>query len=220
MADEPINELIPIPDGGDAEAKPLRQNFTYLDNQIKSLKSNLDNKVTTSSIDGANGICPLNSNRKIPDGNIDYTNIDKKITTLGNTCVKTSGNQTVAGNKTFSGKSTFSGTVLVPNSSGTKTACSTVGISTSAKGYMRLGNGFIIQWGKGTLAKNAWKITDKFALTFPHSCRSIIAMHNSSQANNAAICATHVNSASEFTITVNGTWDGGTMSYFWIAVGY
>lgn len=153
MADEPINELIPIPDGGDAEAKPLRQNFTYLDNQIKSLKSNLDNKVTTSSIDAANGICPLNSNRKIPDGNVDYTNIDKKITTLGNTCVKTSGNQTINGTKDFKG------TTKVPASTTDGTALQNTKIVKGGNGYCKLGNGLIIQWGASSTHQSDGRYT-------------------------------------------------------------
>lgn len=211
MADEPINELIPIPDGGDAEAKPLRQNFTYLDNQIKSLKSNLDNKVTTSSIDAANGICPLNANRKIPDGNIDYTNIDKKITTLGNTCVKTSGNQTVAGNKTFTGTSTFSGTTKVPASTATGTALRLSGRGTYS---IELGDGTIINWGHKSTPSRTAKYDINFQIAFSNTNYSLIlAPYNSGGWGTVTPCITKLAKGSA---TIMG--DDGRVIY-WIAVG-
>ncbi len=71
MADERISALIPIPDGGDAEAKPLRQNFTYLDERINLLSSAIANKETLSSKGRANGYCPLDSYSQIP---ISYLN--------------------------------------------------------------------------------------------------------------------------------------------------
>jgi hypothetical protein len=67
MADETIAALIPIEDGSDAEAKPLRQNFKYLDDRITAQATNISNKESISHKGAANGYCPLDPNAKIPD---------------------------------------------------------------------------------------------------------------------------------------------------------
>ena len=66
MSDEPISQIIVIEDGAEAKAKPLRQNFNFLNNQITSLQSSLNNKETTSAKNAANGYCGLDSNGKLP----------------------------------------------------------------------------------------------------------------------------------------------------------
>lgn len=67
MADETIAALIPIEDGDDAKAKPLRQNFKYLDDRITAQATNISNKESISHKGAANGYCPLDTNAKIPD---------------------------------------------------------------------------------------------------------------------------------------------------------
>lgn len=56
---------------------------------------------------------------------------------------------------------TLTGTVKVPNSATAGTAIATAAISKSASGYIKMGNGIIIQWGTGTM-KNA-----NTTITFP-----------------------------------------------------
>lgn len=65
MADEEIASLIVIEDGDLAKAKPLRQNFNYLDNRITSQSTLISNKETLSHKGVANGYCPLDNNGKV-----------------------------------------------------------------------------------------------------------------------------------------------------------
>lgn len=67
MADETIAALIPIEDGDDAKAKPLRQNFKYLDDRITAQATNISNKETISQKNTANGYCGLNANGSLPN---------------------------------------------------------------------------------------------------------------------------------------------------------
>ena len=67
MADEIIAALIPIEDGADAEAKPLRQNFKYLDDRITAQATNISNKESISQKNTANGYCGLNANGSLPN---------------------------------------------------------------------------------------------------------------------------------------------------------
>lgn len=66
MADEDVSSLIPIEDGSLAKAKPLRQNFTYLDNRITAQASNISNKESMSRKGAPNGYCPLDNAGKVP----------------------------------------------------------------------------------------------------------------------------------------------------------
>lgn len=73
MSDEPISQIIVIEDGAEAKAKPLRQNFNFLNSQISTLQSSLANKESLSSKNAANGYCGLNSSSKIPIDKIDLS---------------------------------------------------------------------------------------------------------------------------------------------------
>ena len=71
MADNDITELNVIEDGSLAQAQPLRENFTFLQNQITACNSGLGNKISTGARGAANGVCPLNSSSKVPSNYLD-----------------------------------------------------------------------------------------------------------------------------------------------------
>lgn len=77
MSDERITSLIPIEDGSEAEAKPLRQNFTYLDERINTMSSGVSNKETLSAKNQPNGYCGLDAN-----GNVAQTVLSKVIASV------------------------------------------------------------------------------------------------------------------------------------------
>jgi hypothetical protein len=70
MSDEDIQSLIVIEDGSNANAKPLRQNFNYLDNKINEKITYVANKESMSNKGGANGYCPLDSKAQVPLSNL------------------------------------------------------------------------------------------------------------------------------------------------------
>lgn len=94
-----------------------------------------------------------------------FTTLQNNINTLSSQVVKIAGAQTVTGNKTFSGTSTFTGTIKVPNTATTGTAVSTQAISKSGNGYIKFGNGIIIQWGKNNVGTGNTDITLPTAFT-------------------------------------------------------
>jgi hypothetical protein len=70
------------------------------------------------------------------------SDVTSAINTLDSTVVKLTGNQTIAGTKTFSSA------VKCAGSATTGTAITTSAISKAQNGYVKLGNGIIIQWGQ------------------------------------------------------------------------
>ena len=137
--------------------------------------------------------------------------VDDKIATINNavaSCVKTSGNQTISGTKTFNG------TVKVPNTATTGTAVSTQAISKSGNGYIKFGNGIIIQWGKANAPTN---VTLPTAFT---STNYKVAMSMTTTVNDANwqnLTTTSV-TTTKFRVTMsNHDYACGVM---WIAVGY
>lgn len=147
MADEPISSLIEIPDGGVAEAKPLRQNFNYLKGLITQQQSGLDNKLSSSTKGAANGVCPLNASSKINNNYIDFDGATSVIDSrIDDQCVKLTGNQTISGNKTF----TYA--TYIKSTNAEKSALSNFktifgGNDVKPRGQSQLGNGLLFQWG-------------------------------------------------------------------------
>lgn len=85
--------------------------------------------------------------------------LTNSITSLSNSVVKLSGTQTITGKKTFSvaayGTASAADNSLLTN----------VKISKAGNGYVKLGNGLIIQWGTGTMQYNDTTITFPTAFT-------------------------------------------------------
>ena len=74
---------------------------------------------------------------------------------------------TALGNKAPSANPTLTGTVKVPNSATAGTAVATAAISKAGNGYVKFGNGILIQWGTGSM-KNA-----NTTITFPTAFGSV-----------------------------------------------
>jgi hypothetical protein len=94
------------------------------------------------------------------------------ITTLNNTTVKTSGNQTVAGTKTFSDR------VVVPTSTTNGDAIRLSDQSLGSDGYVKFGNGLMIQWGRknvGSSSSMTGYIT--FSKAFHNTSYKFVAIH-------------------------------------------
>ena len=170
MADEPINELITIADGSNAEAKPLRQNFTYLQSLITQQQSGLENKLSTSAKGAANGVCPLNASSKINSDYIDFNGATRVIDSrINSKCVKLTDNQTVGGNKTFTGAmTTFDGAIRAKVNSNYVNPIYNISTSISddstkrPRGKVKLSNGMFFQWGKRECASSNTNYTVNF----------------------------------------------------------
>lgn len=135
------------------------------------------------------------------------SDITSAINTLDSTVVKLSGNQTIAGTKTFSSA------VKCAGSATTGTAITTSAISKSANGYVKLGNGIIIQWGKTSSNNNV-------TVTFPTAFTSTPTLSTSvvrSAGDSYAPVIVSI-SATNFKIYCGGG-SNGSPSY-WIAIGY
>ena len=130
------------------------------------------------------------------------TSLTSQVTALDSSVVKKTGNQTISDTKTFTG------TIKVPNTATTGTAVSTQAISKSGNGYIKFGNGIIIQWGTngGSGSRN---IT--FPTAFTSNPRPIVCP-------NSATIRTYnfaVTSISTTKMTVYGE-----DACVWLAIGY
>lgn len=122
----------------------------YMDNSgnfgfVRSLKdNNQENFVADPTlIDGVNWEFVNLKNFDLL--NPQFTSLQNAINTLDSSVVKLTGNQTVAGVKTFSSP------VYVPNSTTAGTALRLVG---KGGGYIKLGDGTLIQWGNEKIPGN------------------------------------------------------------------
>jgi len=95
-------------------------------------------------------------------------------------------------------------------------------VSFNANGYMKLDNGFILQWGIGVTASNG-RFTASFPIAFPNACLRTYAT------NSAAGGTTPIGfggtQKTNTTITVyssssSGTPSGANVTYDWLALGY
>lgn len=177
---------------------------------VKSLINNnqYDFVTNPSYIDGSHWEYANLSNFTLLDPT--FTNINNQIAQ----CVKLTGNQSVAGNKTFTG------TVKVPNLATVGTAVATAAISKTAtantSGYVKFGNGIILQWLKFTQSSDTANHTWSIAFTSSTSYTTVITQcKGGNSAQNTAVTA---QTATRFTCYAeNGERSSGLYA---IAVGY
>lgn len=132
--------------------------------------------------------------------------LTSQINSVSNGAVKTTGNQSIAGNKTFSG------TVKIPNSAAAGTAVSTAAISKGGNGYVKFGNGIIIQWGTGTM-KNA-----NTTITFPIAFNSVARVSLTKVTNSDGRTEDWwIKSVTKTNFVVRSSETDGN---HWIAIGY
>lgn len=151
------DELITIEPGSRAQSQILNDNFNFLNGRINSTNSSLSSAVST--LETAISDAETNAGK-------DTTN---KINSALAKCVQTTGNQTISGQKTFQNA------VFVPNSSAVGTAIALAGIKKASSGFIKLGNGVIIQWGASLTASStnpkvtfptAFSSTNYFAMAY------------------------------------------------------
>lgn len=182
---------------------------------VKSLINNnqYDFVTNPSYIDGSHWEYANLSNFTLLDPT--FTNINNQIAQ----CVKLTGNQSVAGNKTFTG------TVKVPNSATVGTAVATAAISKAANGYVNLGNGLILQWGRISMKHSTAK-TITFPTPFTSTNYSVCLTGERYTSSNVDqtddLCFTY-NAISKTAVTIF-PYDAGGNSYTtyvrWMAIGY
>lgn len=139
--------------------------------------------------------------------------LTSQINSVSNGAVKTTGNQSIAGNKTFSG------TVKIPNSAAAGTAVSTAAISKSASGYVKLGNGIIIQWMNVGKAASDGIVTKTWATAFSNTNYVISRNINYNTTSTSSVpdreFAVYKKSASQFSYYAYDTY-----SEMFMAIGY
>lgn len=159
------------------------------------------------------------------------TTLTNSLNNLNSAAVKLTGSQTITGAKTLSGgvtlsgttthsgalncsgAATFTGTTKVPNSATVGTAIATAAISKAADGYVKLGNGIIIQWGSVTGSAGAKTVTFPLAFTSTN-VRAVTQCLYTSQTNGYQGTIKSVNKT---TLTCYQSYASGI---FWIAIGY
>lgn len=185
-----ISTLKTFIEGEAIKASDTNDNNQYLLSQTQSGYNTLNSRITT--LQG---------------------NLETSITTLSGQCVKLTGAQTVSGNKTFSGTNTFTGTTKVPASATAGTAVSTVAISKGANGYIKFGNGIILQWGVVSGPAGAKTVTFPTAFT-SSNVRVITQCLYTSQTNG------YQGTISAVTATTFNCYVSYANGIYWFAIGY
>ena len=109
-----------------------------------------------------------------------------------------------------------------PASDNYNSIVTTLGINKASNGYVKLGNGIIIQWGLATVASGSTSVTVTLPISFSSTNYRITANHKSTSnvaPSISAICV-EVSSASKFILTHQNPYSGGTVARHWIAIGY
>ena len=114
----------------------IAQNATDIDN-LDSNKANING----SSAQRFTVADPVVSNDAINKGYLESGD----LTLSGD--LTFSGNNTFTGNSSFSGDMTFTGEIQMPDSDDVGSAITTKEISKSSNGYLKMGNGIILEWG-------------------------------------------------------------------------
>ena len=98
-----------------------------------------------------------------------------------------------SGNETISGPKTFTNTVFAPASGVTNSIVTTTGISKSQNGYVKLGNGIIIQWGSignagsGTITFPTAFTSTNYTITFIGIWNSVGVTYTRETANTTSV---------------------------------
>ncbi|MBR3675992.1 MAG: hypothetical protein IKN71_02540 [Alphaproteobacteria bacterium] len=107
--------------------------------------------------------------------------------------------------------------VTVPASSEANSAVNTAAISKASNGYVQLGNGVIINWGKTTVQTSSQSTTVTFSKAFSNNNGT----HVATQGGGATLPkVTSINSTSFVLSRDEATASASPATYTWIAVGY
>lgn len=133
------------------------------------------------------------------------------FTTAVSNCVTKTGPDTITGNKTFKG------VTIVPNSTASGTAISNAESSYASPGYIKFGNGVMIQWGKYKNTSQSQKHT--LPQAFKNTSYIVTRAHQgTSYEQKWAGGGVSVYSESKINITV-GNDVGSGLNTFIIAIG-
>ena len=142
------------------------------------------------------------------------SDVTSAINSLDSSVVKLSGDQTIAGTKTFSSA------VKCANSATTGTAITTSAISKSANGYVKLGNGIIIQWGLAKITQNSTAtITITLPTAFSNTNYSISAVPLTSAVDSSSRIMFQVTDKTNTSFKCTGN-SFQTINCSWVAIGY
>lgn len=136
------------------------------------------------------------------------SDVTSAINSLGSSVVKLSGNQTIAGTKTFSSA------VKCAGSATTGTAITTSAISKAQNGYLKLGNGVIIQWGTATSGADV-----KITLPTAFSSTNYSVTVNSTGGTGEQY-ARAISSKSTTSFNILSAYAATSYTSNWIAIGY
>lgn len=144
------------------------------------------------------------------------TTLQNNIDTLNSQVVKLTGNQTIAGTKTFSVAP------KVPNSTTNGTAIAQAAMSKAANGYLKLGNGIILQWGRSGSVNYDTGVTITLPTAFSNANYCVIPVcYNTSYSDNTQYHI-YYQSTTQFRAfghRVEGK-SSGTRYLEWFAIGY
>lgn len=116
---------------------------------------------------------------------------------------------------------TLTGTVKVPNNAAVGTAIATAAISKSASGYLKMGNGIIIQWGKMyvTGSYDFRTITFPTAYTTANVC--VMTQQNYNTINSEWSNGQHTKNISNTGFSFSKNFGSNVYGeYRWVAIGY
>ena len=177
----------------------------------KSIKNGENKNINPSTDDGTNWI--LDSISKIETYK---TNLQNAINTLSSQCVKLTGNQSISGVKTFASSpyvpnSTTVGTALRLAGRGTATA------SDSRRGYLKLGDGTLIQWGHSQMDSGRSTMLVSMPTSFGAKTSYVVVFGDtgSDSAPDSQKVFEYA-STSTFKVRSSGT---GNDSFNWLAIG-
>lgn len=141
--------------------------------------------------------------------------IDEVKATANNALSKANNSMQLTGNQTISGQKTFNNLVKVPNSTATGAAIANAGQSLGGNGYVKFGNGLMIQWGGQNVSGGTGAITlnQPFADT---NYKPSVVHQGSSNCAVSVSSASGAKTTSKFTVI---TGSNSSMSTQWIAVG-
>jgi hypothetical protein len=135
------------------------------------------------------------------------------ITTLNNTTVKTSGNQTISGYKTFNN------TVFVPAVATDGSAVNLNGQSLGKDGYVQYGNGVMIQWGSKVVGSSSSATGYiSFSKAFTNTSFCFVAIHQGADCHPVSIYSGGSTTRTTSRIYVHVDEKQG-MTTEWIAIG-
>lgn len=213
MADN-ISSLTPIDTGSLADSETLNNNFNYLNNRIINLAQSINSveKITNKGV--ANGYCPLDSNGSVPNSFLSNisTTINQQISSL---------NSQIATKAPLSNP-TLTGTVKVPNNAAVGTAIATAAISKSASGYLKMGNGIIIQWGRQNSGGHSYNKKYSLPTAFSSTNYKVVANLYNTDDSDRVFFVIKTQATSYFYARAQGVegGSGGTTACQWIAIGY